>query len=464
MSGGETGRRRRAASSPLPISGASGPNGEGAVRAPTVAASRPRQCRGVADGRGPTRQVRPSGRHPRAFHLIDPLELLRTPPPPPPSAQARDSAPSLQLTLSTRIATPHLDRAPPPPPPSAYPYSQSERCIQRHRPDREPRWRLSGTSISAMASAPSPSGPITKVLLVGANGTVGSVILEGLVQARCFDVSVLRRSTSTSPPTDAAVRTVSVSPDLPLDELTAACEGQDAVVAAFPLKDVSQHLRLVEAAFRAGVRRFIPADYGSCDAASPQPQHHLKLYRDKTLVRDKCETLGEHAARDGKPFTWTSIICGHFFDYGLEGGLLHFNLDTHKAQILDGGDIKASASTLRRVAESVVAVLQRLDVTRNRAVYVQSFCPTQLEVLAALERATGTAWHTQHLDSNAYLERQSKLLAEGDHEATEEIVFVLGTVDADWTTRDGFAMELLGLQDEKLDDVVAAVVAKHKAK
>ena len=41
---------------------------------------------------------------------------------------------------------------------------------------------------------------------------------------------------------------------------------------------------------------------------------------------------------------------------------------------------------------------------------------------------------------------------------------MLGTVDADWTTRDGFAMELLGLQDEKLDDVVAAVVAKHKAK
>ncbi|UNI15525.1 hypothetical protein JDV02_002051 [Purpureocillium takamizusanense] len=315
------------------------------------------------------------------------------------------------------------------------------------------------------ATAPSSSGPLTRVLLVGANGTLGSVILEGLVQARCFDVSVLRRSTSTSPPTAAAaVRTVSISPDLPLDELTAACQGHDAVVAAFPLTDVSQHLRLVEAAFRAGVRRFIPADYGSCDAASPQPQHHLQLYRDKTLVRDKCETLGEHAARDGKPFTWTSIVCGHFFDYGLEDGLLHFDLDTRTAQILDGGDIKASASTLRRVAESVVAVLERPDETRNRAVYVQSFCPTQLEVLAALERATGTPWHTQHLDSNAYLERQSRLLAEGNHAAVVEIVFVLGTVDADWTTRDGFAMELLGLRDEKLDDVVAAVVAKHKSK
>ncbi|POR31865.1 NmrA family transcriptional regulator [Tolypocladium paradoxum] len=310
-----------------------------------------------------------------------------------------------------------------------------------------------------MASSSSAEAPIRKVLLVGANGTVGSVILEGLVQARCFDVSVLRRSNSSSSGTAAGIADVTVSPQLGLDELVAAIAGHDAVVAAFPLKDVDQHLRLVEAAFRAGVRRYIPADYGSCDAASPQAQAHLKLYRDKTAVRDKCEELASR--NPSGPFSWTSIICGHFFDYGLRDGLLHVDLDAHTAQILDAGDIKASASTLRRVAESVVAVLQRPRQTRNRAVYVQSFCPTQLEILASLERATGRKWHTQHLDSNAFLERESRRLAAGDHDAIEGIVFVLGTVDADWTRRDGFAMELLGLEDENLDDVVAAVVAEH---
>ena len=322
---------------------------------------------------------------------------------------------------------------------------------------------LTAANPPAMAPPSSAEAPIRKVLLVGANGSLGSVILDGLVQARCFDVSVLRRSNSTSSGTPAGVTSVSVSPELGLDELVAAVSGHDAVIAAFPLKDLGQHLRLVEAASRAGVRRYIPADYGSCDAASPQAQAHLQLYRDKTTVRAKCEELAAQAPSG--PFSWTSIICGHFFDYGLRDGLLHFDLDAHKAQILDAGDIKASASTLRRVAESVVAVLQRPDQTRNRAVYVQSFCPTQLEILASLERATGSKWQTQHYDSNAFLERESRRLASGDQEALEEIVFVLGTVDADWTRRDGFAMELLGLKEEKLDDVVAAVVAEHaKAK
>lgn len=313
-----------------------------------------------------------------------------------------------------------------------------------------------------MASSP----PIKTVCLIGANGTVGSVITRELVQAGCFDVSILRRSNSSSA-SPAGVTEIPVSPALELQELTRALSGQDAVVAAFPLKDVSEHLRLVEAAFNAGVRRYIPADYGSCDAASPQAQHHLRLYRDKTAVRTRCEELSQMAAEDqtgASPFTWTSIICGHFFDYGLGSGLLHFNLDAERAQILDAGDIKASASTLRRVGESVVRVLQRHQDTRNRAVYVQSFCPTQLEILASLERATGNKWHTQHLDSNAFLERESKRLEAGDGEATEEIVFVLGTVDADWTRKDGFAMELLGLQDENLDQVVREVVAAHKTR
>lgn len=311
----------------------------------------------------------------------------------------------------------------------------------------------------------SQSIPITRVLLVGANGTLGSAILRQLELAGHFQVSILRRSGSTSAAPNTAVQVISVSREFHLEELEAAVAGQDAVVAAFPLKDVSQHLRLLEAAFRSRVRRYIPADFGSCDAASAQAQAHLQLYRDKTAVGDMCEMLAEKASEDdSNPFTWTSIVCGHFFDYGLRDGLLHFDLSTRKAQILDGGDIKASTSTLARVAESVVRVLEHPGVSRNRVIYVQSFCPTQLEILASLERVTGTKWRTQHLDSNAYLKRESRRLAEGDRGAIEEIVFVLGTVNADWTRKDNFAMKLLGLEDEKLDDVVSNVVTAHASK
>ncbi|KAG5985063.1 hypothetical protein E4U55_001804 [Claviceps digitariae] len=302
---------------------------------------------------------------------------------------------------------------------------------------------------------------IQNVCLVGANGTLGTAIAKAL-SSTTFTISILRRQTSTSPPAPAGVTEISVSASLTLTELTTALQGQHAVIAAFPLTDVTQHLRLVQAAHDAGVSRYIPADYGSCDAASSQAQQYLQLYRDKTAVRAKCEELAAASATPSS-FSWTSIICGHFFDHGLEDGLLHFDLAERSALILDTGHIRASTSTLARVAEAVVRVLQHPDddATRNRALYIQSFCPSQLEILAALERATGCKWKTQHVDSAQYLESQSKRLAEGNKDAVEGIVFVLGTMDADWRRRDGYAMELLGLEDEDLDAVVARVVTEY---
>ncbi|KAG6029105.1 hypothetical protein E4U19_001155 [Claviceps sp. Clav32 group G5] len=303
---------------------------------------------------------------------------------------------------------------------------------------------------------------IQNVCLVGANGTLGTAITKAL-SATNFSISILRRKSSTSPPAPAGINEIHVSPSLTLAELTTALRDQHAVIAAFPLTDVTQHIRLAQAAHDAGVSRYIPADYGSCDAASPQAQHHLQLYRDKTAVRAKCEELAA-AADATTPFTWTSIICGHFFDHGLEDGLLHFNIAEQTALLLDTGHLRASTSTLPRVADAVVRVLQQPDdLTRNRALYIQSFCPSQLEILASLERATGSKWKTHHVDSAAFLETQSKRLAEGDKGAVEEIVFVLGTVDADWRSREGYAMKLLGLEDEDLDEVVARVVKEHGA-
>ncbi len=309
------------------------------------------------------------------------------------------------------------------------------------------------------------AAPIKKVCLVGANGSLGTIVLDALVRSNAFDVSVLVRSNSSSEPAhSASITKIPVSPELGLDELTAALANHDAVVAAFPLKDLNQHLRLVEAAYKAGVRRYIPADYGSCDAASPRSQKHLQLYRDKHAVQKKCEELASAAEKDGVPFTWTSIVCGHFFDWGLDNNYFHLDIENQTALILDAGDTKASASTLPRVAETVVRVFLQQQDTRNRFVFVQSFCPTPLEVLASLERATGTKWKTQHVDSNAYINRKQDELDAGDSHAVHDIVFVLGAVDADWTLRKEYAMDLLGLKDENLDEVVARVVRDFKPK
>ncbi len=52
-----------------------------------------------------------------------------------------------------------------------------------------------------------------------------------------------------------------------------------------PLRDVGQHLRYADAAAAAGVKRFIPADYGSVDSRSPYARQLVKLFDNKVKVQ-----------------------------------------------------------------------------------------------------------------------------------------------------------------------------------
>lgn len=306
---------------------------------------------------------------------------------------------------------------------------------------------------------------LNKVCLVGANGSLGSVLLPVLVAAD-FQVTILQRASSTSsvPSADHPNVTVKVvDSDFALPDLTAALQGQGAVIAAFPIPGrLEYHLRLAYAAAQAGVRRFIPADFGSCDAANPEALKRLQLYRDKVRVRERCEELEREFASKG--FSWTALVCGHFFDWGLRDNFLHFDLEKREALLLDGGNTPASASTLHRVGEAVVAVLRKPAETANKTLFVQSFNPTQRQVLAALEKVTGGApWTVKETQSGPFLEQEQKKVDAGDKHAIEEVVFALGARDADWTEKPGFAMKMLGLQDEDLDQVVKRVVEEIKA-
>ena len=43
-------------------------------------------------------------------------------------------------------------------------------------------------------------------------------------------------------------------------------------------------------------------------------------------------------------------------------------------------------------------------------------------------------------------------------DAVENLVWILGTLDANWERKDGFSMRALGLEDEDLEAVVRRVV------
>lgn len=294
------------------------------------------------------------------------------------------------------------------------------------------------------------------ITVVGANGRLGRTILDALLAEPSFTVTVIARSSSKST-FPAGVNTKQISDSFPAEELIPALQGQDAVITTVSGINSKLQIQIADAAVQAGVKRFIPADFGSFDSSSELSLKMMPQYVAKGDVRRHLETLAERD--DTATFSWTSLVCGHFFDY-LPDGLLQVFPDRHYARIFDGGEIKWSATTLNTVAQATVAVLLKAQETRNRRLFIESFLITQNQLLTVLERVTGRKWDAEHVDSQKFmLETKSEIERDpGNHVAREDLVGVVGIVEGNWEEKEWFANGLLGLQGEDLEGVVRKVL------
>ena len=308
--------------------------------------------------------------------------------------------------------------------------------------------------------------PIKKVALLGADGKLGPSILRELVDSG-FHVTILKRKSSKSPSNyPPGVAESRVDDFFEVEGLKIALQGQDAVIVATPGSLGDLQKRLAEAAVAAGVQHFIPADFGSCDSKLALAMEWVPLYAEKTKVREFLKGLAEQHS----DFAWTSLVCGHFFDWSPE--FLHIWVKKRQADILDKDGQYFSASTLSQVAKATTAVLKKAshaDV-RNRVLYIQSFSTTQLNVLHAFQDAVARRgppgestqqWTINRFNAEKFVKEHRAKMAQGDNEATEEVVWALGTLYADWSWQEDFANERLGLQGEDLHDVVERVVSEQ---
>lgn len=294
---------------------------------------------------------------------------------------------------------------------------------------------------------------IKNVCLLGANGNVGPAVLNALVKDD-FTVTVLKRASSkSSDDYPSGVKVEQVDDAFAVDDLVPIFQNQDAVVVTIKGTQVDIQKRLADAALKAGVKRFIPADFGSVDSASEHAQECVPLFKNKTTVIDYLKQL----AKDNDNFTWSSLVCGHFFDW--DPAFLHVWPKEKRADIVK--NLKASYSTLARVGEATSRILQRPEVTANRVLFVQSFCVTQMDILASFEQACDAKFEVEYLDDEAYERQQMIKRDEGDKEALENLVWLLGAIEGNWEIREEFAMERLGLEDEDLDEAVKMVLEKH---
>lgn len=291
--------------------------------------------------------------------------------------------------------------------------------------------------------------------MLGADGKLGPAILHALI-AEGFRVTVLKRESSKSKDSyPSGVNVTRVPDDFGVEKVAETLRGQDGVVVTIKGNQTEIQERIAQACVQANVKRFIPADFGSCDSSSDRTKALVPLYKRKTELRERLTELAEQ----NPGFTWTSLVVGHFFDWETE--FLHIWVKERRAEIFDDGETRWSTSTLSRIGEATAKIFLNLEATKNKMIFAQSFCVSQNQVIQAYERATGTPWNIKQVDSKSYEKQEKAKADDGDLEAVENLVWILGTEDANWEKKDTFAMESLGLQNENLDDVVTGIINRY---
>lgn len=143
---------------------------------------------------------------------------------------------------------------------------------------------------------------------------------------------------------------------------------------------IAVQLRLVEAAAKAHVQRFIPSEFGS--NTLNEKAAALPVFADKVKVQ---AALKEEASSSG--LTYTLIMNGPFLDWGIAVGFI-LDLKGKNIDLFDGGDRYFSATNLDTIGKAVAGVLKHPQETKNRAVYVHDVVTTQKKLSALGRKAT----------------------------------------------------------------------------
>ncbi|KAI9739861.1 MAG: hypothetical protein M1818_004917 [Claussenomyces sp. TS43310] len=296
---------------------------------------------------------------------------------------------------------------------------------------------------------------IKNVAIAGASGNVGARVLDALLDLK-FKVTVLSRSSKPFP----AAASVKVVDFTSVESLSAAMAGQDAVIDTTFSPEVDTPLRLIDAAAKAGVYRFITSDFG-LDPEIPGVREMPVFGRKKVSY----EAVKKQAV-DNR-LTYTLVACGAFLDWGLATGFAGLNFQEKTAFIFGDGNNVVPWTTLEDVGKATANVLSHPQETLNRPVYVHSVFMSQNQLFGAAKEVLGNeGWTATYNDMEPLLQNALADLKTGnisDATFVVQIQYCLATkaLAHPWARDDN---SLAGLEEwtvEKVKGLIQTIA--HKA-
>jgi len=291
---------------------------------------------------------------------------------------------------------------------------------------------------------------IKNVIIIGASGNLGPSILNAFLKDSSFNTTVLSRqgSSSTFP---EGVKVIRADYDSH-DSLKEAFQGQDAVLSLVGGMALGDQNKLIDAAIAAGVKRFLPSEYGS-NVYDERAREIVPVFE------PKFETI-KYLKTKEKEISWTGIATGPFFDWGLRVAFLGFDGKSRTATLFDDGEAVFSSTNLNQIGIATVNALKNSDLTKNQYVYISGFQTTQKEMLAAAEKVTGTKWTVNKVNVKEHIEQGRAKLQSGDHSGIMYLIqgatFGKEQQLGDFSSL-GLWNEKLGVPKEGLEETVKAV-------
>lgn len=221
---------------------------------------------------------------------------------------------------------------------------------------------------------------IKNVVIAGATGALGSVLAKQVIDSGLFNVTIFKRvgSTSTTAAFPDSVKVVEVD-YTSVEGLQAALAGQDAVVSTLATLAVDTQKPLIDAAAAAGVKRFLPSEFG-CVIENPNAAA-IPIFAGKVAVE---EYLKEKAKTT--ELSYTFVYTSAFLDWGIQNNFT-IDLTNPTPRIINDGNLPFSSTSLSTIGDAVVGVLTHPEETKNRSVKVQDVQITQNKLLALAAKA-----------------------------------------------------------------------------
>lgn len=187
------------------------------------------------------------------------------------------------------------------------------------------------------------------------------------------------RRNSVIPPTTSRIWHIQTS--FAETELASLLKGKETVICCLTGADVHLSVSLVEAAQNAGVKKFLPSEYG-LDTSNEKIRALLPPYQTRFEIQGRLKWSG---------MRWTAVYSGLILEEALKvNGVLDIDVLWGTVAVFPHDEnVKVALSSYRDIANAIVEVIMDNSEGKRNQAYAAGFLKTLEEVIGVVEKELG---------------------------------------------------------------------------